>query len=191
VGTAVQESFLVEASTVQCMSPEWLGVMIGVAALLVGLGSLLVGGGALIFAALAWRVSTKQLSLAEEEATLRPNLVVSLTEVGEDVRVPGSVEPNEQRAITFRIENRGRSAAHGVSCDFYLPLERLTPDSTRGGNVTFVRNYFRPSDYDVHDVYVNVLEYGQAEVHYVCLCDEVGKTAGEIQVPIPEPKEGA
>jgi hypothetical protein len=165
--------------------------MIGVAALLVGLGSLLVGGGALIFAGLAWRVSAKQLSLAEEEATLRPNLVVSVAEVGEDVRVPGSVEPNEQRAITFRIENRGRSAAHGVRCDFHLPLERLTPDSTHGGNTPFVRDYIRPSGYDVHGVYVNVLEYGQTEVHYVCICDEVGKTAGDIQVPIQEPKEGA
>jgi hypothetical protein len=165
--------------------------MIGVAAFLVSLASLLVGGGALIFAGLAWRVSTKELRLAEEEATLRPNLVVSVTEVGEAVRVLGSVEPNEQRVITFRIENRGRSAAHGVRCDFYLPLERLTPDSTHGGNVTFVRDYIMPSGYAVHDAYVNALEYGQAEVHYVCICDEVGKTAGEIQVPIPEPKEGA
>ncbi len=103
---------------------------------LVGLGSLAIGGGALIFAALAWRASMKELRLAEEEATLRPDLVVSVAEVGEDMREPGSAEPHEQRAITFRIENRGRSAAHGIHCDFHLPLERLTPVDMHGGTLT-------------------------------------------------------
>jgi hypothetical protein len=46
---------------------SWVGVAVGV--------------GALIFAWLAWRVSKQELRLAQEEAELRPKLVISFKKV--------------------------------------------------------------------------------------------------------------
>jgi hypothetical protein len=80
----------------------------------------LVGTGALVFAFLAWRVSNMQLSLAQEEATLRPRLVISFREVVFHYRPPNPGSQHVQAEIVFIIANKGRSAAHNVRCKIRL-----------------------------------------------------------------------
>jgi hypothetical protein len=151
---------------------EWLG--------------LVVGSVALVFAYLAWRVSVKQFRLAEEQAELRPNLEVSLREVGWHYLPPDSSVPHEQVAITFNITNKGRTAAHGVRCTFLFEEQRLgAPHPNYGKNRDFEKQYIGPIQTAAHDVTRSVREYGSTKARYVCTCDEVGPTDGVVEVEVP------
>lgn len=96
-----------------------------------------IGAGALIFACLAWWVSRKQLRLAQEQAELRPQLVVSFREVAFHYHPPDPGSEYVQVAIVFDIANNGRSAAHNVTCKFRLEEQHLVPDDMHGPNRDF------------------------------------------------------
>jgi hypothetical protein len=146
----------------------------------------LAGVGALVFAYLAWRVSKRELRLAQQEAELRPHLVASLNTVAFHALPPVTLVPHEQAAVVFDITNNGRTAAHGVRCAFSLEGPLGAPDPTMGENHDFQANYIGPKQTIPHTVTVSVYSYGAATARYSCICDEVGETDGVIDFEIPE-----
>jgi hypothetical protein len=119
---------------------------------LVGWISVLVGAGALVFAYLAWRVSQKQLRLAQEQAKMRPELAISemqlieLREAGldghyivsyqkekvqreQDIQrgVQPTSPPPPDRVLRFKLYNRGRVAATHVTGKLFFPATHLQP----------------------------------------------------------------
>jgi hypothetical protein len=145
-----------------------------------------VGVGAIIFAWLAWRVSKKELRLAQEEAELRPELVISLRTVvyHSRPRDPGTQYPHA--AIVFDVTNDGRSAAHNVHCEVRLDERHLIPDDMYGPNHDFYREHLGPSDTKPHNINFAVLVHGPTEAHYRCVCDEVGVYEDSIRFEVPE-----
>ena len=95
---------------------SWVGVAVGV--------------GALIFAWLAWRVSKQELRLAQEEAELRPKLVISFKKVVYRHRPPDPGTQYPHAYILFNVTNDGRSAAHNVHCEISLDERHLIPTLT-------------------------------------------------------------
>ena len=175
------EALLIVAQDVQKVNvAAWLGVAVGV-------GGLVVGVGALVFAYLAWRVSKEELTIAQEGAELRPNLVASLRETVFHWLPPDSPVPYEQATIVLNITNNGRTAAHGVRCEVVFNKEKLeAPHHTFGENNDFTAPYMGPRQALVHGWNVSVREYSMTEVRYVCTCDEVGAAAGIVEVEIPK-----
>jgi len=154
------------------------GTVAGVAAAIAGIVATIAG-------IAAWRVSRRELSLAEEAAELRPDLAVSLKEVVFHYQPPDTLEQHKQAALVFEIANRGRSVATHVSCHFHLP-PNLEPDDMYGPNRPFAADRIAPSDSMPHGVNVKILEFGQAEVYCVWICDEVGKSEGPVAITVPE-----
>jgi hypothetical protein len=150
----------------------WVGVAVGV--------------GALIFAYLAWRVSKTQLRLAQEEAELRPQIVVSFNKVQFHPRPPDPGSRYVQAAIGFDISNNGRSAAHNVHCEIRLDEERLELDDLHGPNHDYSAPYMTPKSTKAYSKKVGILVYGPTEAHYRCVCDEVGDIEGVIEFEVPE-----
>jgi hypothetical protein len=145
-----------------------------------------VGVGALIFAYLAWRVSKKQLRLAQEQAERRPRLVVSFREVAFHYRPPDPSSQYVRAAIVFNITNSGRSAAHNVTCEIRLEEQHLVPDDMHGPNRDFSAARLGPSVTTVHSVNVGIRFYGPTNARYRCTCDEVGEVRGVIEFNVPE-----
>jgi hypothetical protein len=150
----------------------WLGVAVGV--------------GALVFAYLAWRVSKRQLRLAQEEAELRPQLVASAHALVFHTLQSNTPARYEQAALAFEITNNGRTAAHGVLCVFRLEEPFGEPDPRMGGNSDFQTAYIGPKQTLRHEVLVSVRGYGSTTVRYSCICDEVGETEGVIDFEVFE-----
>jgi hypothetical protein len=150
----------------------WAGVVVGV--------------GALVFAWLAWRVSRKQLKLAQEEAELRPDLEVSFNDVLFHHRPPNPGSRYVQAAIRFYISNNGRSAAHNVHCEIRLDEERLELDDMHGPNRDYSAPYMGPKSTKAYAKNVGIRVYGPTEAHYRCVCDEVGDIEGAIEFEVPE-----
>ena len=155
----------------------------------VGVLGVLVGVGALVFAFLAWKVSRKQLGLAEEQATLRPHLVASFKRVVFHYRPPNPGSPLVQAAVIFDVKNEGRSVANNVRCVVRLKEEDLVPDDMHGVNNDFSADRIGPRDWHPHQINVGIRSYGPTEAHYWCVCDEVGETEGDIPFEVPEPPE--
>jgi hypothetical protein len=151
---------------------------------------LAVGVGALIFAWLAWRVSKKELRLAQEEAELRPDLVISLRTVvyHHRPRDPGTQYPHA--AIVFNVMNDGRSAAHNVRCEISLDERHLIPDDVYGQNYPFFTEHLGPLATKQHQINAAVLSHGLTAAPYRCVCDEVGKSEGTIEFEVPEREQG-
>jgi hypothetical protein len=148
----------------------WIGVAVSV--------------GALIFAWLAWRVSKQELLLTQEEAELRPHLVASLNTVAFHDLPPDTLVPHEQAAVVFDITNNGRTAAHGVRCEFRLGGPLGAPDPTMGVNDDFQANYIGSKQTIPHTVRVSVYSYGSATARYSCICDEVGESEGVVEFEV-------
>jgi hypothetical protein len=156
-----------------------------------GIVAAIAGIVATVAAVAAWRVSRRELKLAEEAAELRPDLAVSLKEVVFHYQPPDSAAQYKQAALVFDVANRGRSVATNVRCDFHLPLQHLEPDDTHSVNHPFTADRMAPSGSQPHGLNVNVLEFGQTEVYCVCICDEVGKTEGLVTVSVPKPESSS
>jgi hypothetical protein len=126
------------------------------------------------------------LRLAQEEAELRPKLVISLRKVVYHPRPsdPGTQYPHA--AIGFDVTNDGRSAVHNVRCEISLDEEHLIPDDMYGQNYPFVWPHLGPSATEPHHINVAVLAHGPTEAHYRCVCDEVGESDGTVEFKIPE-----
>ena len=144
----------------------------------------LAGVGALVFAYLAWQVSRRELRLARQQAELRPNLLASLNTVAFHDLPPDTLVPHEQAAVVFDITNNGRTAAHGVRCEFRLEGPLGAPDPTMGENHDFVANYVGPKQTIPHTVTVSVYSYGSATARYCCICDEVGESEGVVEFEV-------
>jgi hypothetical protein len=153
---------------------SWVGVAVGV--------------GALIFAWLAWRVSKQELRLAQEEAELRPKLVISFKKVVYRHRPPDPGTQYPHAYILFNVTNDGRSAAHNVHCEISLDERHLIPDPDvmYGQNHPFFTEHLGPSSTKPYQINVAVLAHGPTEAHYRCVCDEVGKSEGSVRFDIPE-----
>jgi hypothetical protein len=80
------------------------------------------------------RIDRKQLRLAQEEAELRPKLVISFKTAVPHPRPPDPGTEHPHSAIVFNITNDGRSAAHNVHCEVHLDERRLVPDEMYGAN---------------------------------------------------------
>lgn len=132
----------------------------------------------------------EQLRLAQEEAELRPELVISLRTVvyHSRPRDPGTQYPHA--AIVFDVTNDGRSAAHNVHCEVRLDERHLIPDDMYGTNHPFFTEHLGPSDTKAHQINVAVLAHGPTEAHYRCVCDEVGKSEGSVRFEVPEREQG-
>jgi hypothetical protein len=132
------------------------------------------------------RMDSRVLRLAQEEAELRPKLVISLRAVvyHHRPRDPGTQYPHA--AIVFNVTNDGRSAAHNVLCEISLDEKHLIPDDMCDQNYDFSRPHLGPSATDPHQINAAVLAHGPTEAHYRCVCDEVGKSEGSVRFDIPE-----
>jgi hypothetical protein len=150
----------------------------------------LVAGIAGIVAAITGIVAVimtrKQLRLAQEEAELRPDLVLSLKNVGYHHRPPDPGTEHPQAGITFKITNDGRSAAHNVRCEVRLDERQLILSDMHGQNHDFVRDRLGPTATDSHDIHVSVLAHGPTEARYRFVCDEVGESEGTLKFEVPE-----
>jgi hypothetical protein len=144
----------------------------------------LAGVGALVFAYLAWRVSKRELGLAQQQAELRPHLVASLNTVAFHDLPPDTLVPHEQAAVVFDITNNGRTAAHGVRCEFRLEGPLGAPDPSMGENLDFEASYIGPKQTIPHTVRVSVYSYGSATARYSCICDEVGESEGVVEFEV-------
>jgi hypothetical protein len=144
----------------------------------------LAGVGALVFAYLAWRVSKRGLGLAQQQAELRPHLVASLNTVAFHDLPPDTLVPHEQAAVVFDITNNGRTAAHGVRCEFRLEGPLGAPDPSMGENLDFEASYTGPKQTIPHTVRVSVYSYGSATARYNCICDEVGESEGVVEFEV-------
>jgi hypothetical protein len=148
--------------------------------------SLLVGIAALLYARRAARVSEEELELAKEQATLRPKLEMSLRDVVFHPRPENPGSPYEHVAVVFNITNTGRSAANNIRCEVDFKEEDLVPDDMYGANHDFFEHHIGPSEERVHQVNAAVHAYGPTEAHYICVCDEVGKSEGTVTVEVPK-----
>jgi len=139
------------------------------------------------------RMDRRQLRLAQEEAELRPRLVISLKTVVYHHRPPNPGSKYEQAAIVFNVTNDGRSAAHNVYCEVQLDGDRLMLDDMHGANHDFFAPHLGPSATKPHQINVGVLSPGKTEARYRCVCDEVGEAEGPVgfEVPEREQKEGS
>ena len=132
------------------------------------------------------RLARKQLRLAQEEAELRPELVISLREVVFHYRPENPGSPLVQAGVVFDVANAGRSAAHKVRCEVRLDERDLAPDDMHGQNHDFSAPHIGPSVSLPHQVNVGVVSHGPTEARYLCVCDEVGKSEGRIEFEVPE-----
>jgi hypothetical protein len=132
------------------------------------------------------RMAGRQLRLAQEEAELRPEVVISLRTVVYHPRPrdPGTQYPHA--ALVFNVTNDGRSAAHNVNCEVSLDERHLIPDDMYGPNHDFYREHLGPSDTKPHNINFAVLVHGPTEAHYRCVCDEVGVYEDSIRFEVPE-----
>ena len=126
------------------------------------------------------------MHFAQEEAKLRPKLVVSLKEVVFHHRPPNPGSQYVQAAIVFNVANVGRSAAHHVRCKVQLDERHLELDDMHGQNHDFSAERLGPSCDAPHQVNVGILSYGPTEASYVCACDEVGESKGRVAFVVPE-----
>jgi hypothetical protein len=131
-------------------------------------------------------MTRKQLRLAQEEAELRPKLVISFKKAVYHPRPSDPGTPHPHAAIVFNVKNDGRSAAHHVNCEISLDEERLIPDDMYGQNYPFSIERLGPSDTEPYQFNVAVLAHGPTEAHYRCVCDEVGESDGTVEFKIPE-----
>jgi hypothetical protein len=145
-----------------------------------------VGAGGLIFAWLAWRVSKEELRLTQEEATLRPKLVISFKAAVPHPRPPDPGTEHPHSAIVFNITNDGRSAAHNVHCEVHLDERCLVPDEMYGANHEIFEEYIGPKNTKPHQINVALLAHGPTEARYRFVCDEVGESEGTIKFEVPE-----
>jgi len=136
------------------------------------------------------RMDRKQLRLAQEEAELRPKLVISFKTAVYHPRPrdPGTEYPHA--AIVFNVTNDGRSAAHHVLCEIHLDERQLIPDDMYGQNHDFVRPHLEPTATEPHQISVAVLAHGPTEARYRFVCDEVGESEGTIEFKVPERETG-
>jgi len=154
----------------------WIGVVVGV--------------GALIFAWLAWRVSKQELRLAQEEAELRPKLVLSFKTCRYHHRPPNPGTEHPHAVIVFNVTNDGRSAAHHVLCEIHFDERHLIPDEMYGANYDFDRPRLGPTATESHQINAAVLAHGPTEARYRFVCDEVGESEGTIEFKVPERETG-
>lgn len=159
---------------------EW-GLLIAVVSLLVGIGSL-------GYARRAARFSEEELELTREQATLRPNLAVSLRQVAYQPRPENAGWTHDKVALVFDLTNGGRSAAHNVLCDISLDERHFAPDDMHGSYHPYSTQHLGPSTTVPVQVNVDILHYGSTKAHYVCSCDEVGVSEGIIEFEVHERK---
>jgi hypothetical protein len=132
------------------------------------------------------RMDRKQLRLAQEEAELRPKLVISFKTAVPHPRPPDPGTEHPHSAIVFNITNDGRSAAHNVLCEVHLDERRLVPDEMYGANHDIFEEYIGPKDTKPHQINVALLAHGPTEARYRFVCDEVGESEGSIKFEVPE-----
>jgi hypothetical protein len=97
---------------------------------------------------------------------------------------PDTLVPHEQAAVVFDITNNGRTAAHGVRCEFRLEGPLGAPDPSMGENLDFEASYTGPKQTIPHTVRVSVYSYGSATARYNCICDEVGESEGVVEFEV-------
>ena len=130
------------------------------------------------------RLAQEELRLTRQQVELRPQLDVSFNTVAFDILPPNMTAPHEQAAIVFDIINNGRTAAHGVSCEFSVD-EPLGPNDPRTGtNYPFQAAYMGPKQTLSYDLRVSVYRHGSATARYTCICDEVGDSEGVIEFEV-------
>lgn len=140
----------------------------------------------IVYGEIQRRSARRQLRLAQEEAELRPMLVVNLKEVVFHHRPHNPGSQHVQAAIVFNVANDGRSAAHHVRCEVRLDERHLVPDDMHGENRDFSAERLGPSCDTPHQVNVGILSHGPTEAIYVCACDEVGESEGRVAFVVPE-----
>lgn len=132
------------------------------------------------------RMAGKQLRLAQEEAELRPKLLVSLRPPLYQPRPPDAGWPHDKVALVFDITNEGRSAAHNVRFEVDLDEQHFAPDEMNMVAPMNPTPRLGPSESVPYQVNVDVLSYGPTEAHYTCTCDEVGESEGTVEVEVSE-----
>jgi hypothetical protein len=131
-------------------------------------------------------VSIRQLRLAQEEAELRPRLLVSLREIVYQPRPENAGWSHDKAAIVFDLTNDGRSAAHNVNCEVRLDERHFAPDDMHGSHHPYSNRHLGPTTTVPVQLNVDVLHYGSTEARYTCVCDEVGKSEGSVKFEVPE-----
>ena len=140
----------------------------------------------IVYGEIQRRLARRQLRLAQEEAELRPKLVLSLKEVVFHHRPPNPGSQHVQASIVFNVTNDGKSAAHHVRCEVRLDERHLELDDMHGMNQDFSAERLGPSCAAPHQVNVGILSHGPTEASYVCACDEVGESEGRVAFVVPE-----
>ena len=140
----------------------------------------------IIYGEIQRRSARRQLRLAQEEAELRPKLVVSLKDVVFHHRPDNPGSRHVQAAVVFNVANDGRTAAHHVRCEVRLDERHLELDDMHGQNRDFFAERLGPSRDAPHQVNVGILTHGPTEAQYVCACDEVGESEGSVAFVVPE-----
>lgn len=154
-----------------------------VVATIAGIVSVIV---TLIYGEVQRRLARKQLRLAQEEASLRPKLTITVRDVVFHYRPENPGSPLVQAAVVFDVANDGRSAAHNVRCEIRLDERNLEPDDMHGPNHDFFAAHIGPSACLPHQINAGVVSHGLTEARYLCVCDEVGKSEGRIEFEVPE-----
>lgn len=131
-------------------------------------------------------MNRKQLRLAQEEAELRPELVLSFKTAKYHPRPPNPGTEHPHAVIVFNVTNDGRSAAHYVRCEISLDERHLIADETYGQNYDFDRTRLGPTSTEPHQINAAVLAHGPTEAGYRFVCDEVGESEGTLNFEVPE-----
>jgi hypothetical protein len=131
-------------------------------------------------------MTRKQVQLAQEEAALRPKLVLSWKTVAWHHRPTDPGYPHA--GIVFNVTNDGRSAAHNVHCEIRLDERQLIPDDNPmfGQNHPFFTEHLGPSATKQYQINAAVLAHGWTKAHYRCVCDEVGESEDTVTFKVPE-----
>jgi hypothetical protein len=131
-------------------------------------------------------MTRKQLRLAQEEAELRPKLMISFKTAVYHPRPPDSGTEHPHASIVFNVTNDGRSAAHHVLCEIHFDERHLIPDDMYGQNYDFDRPRLGPTATEPHAINAAVLAHGSTEARYRFVCDEVGESEGTVKFEVPE-----
>jgi hypothetical protein len=128
------------------------------------------------------RLAQRQLTLAEEQAELRPELRLSAA-----YSITGKTMRHADGVLEFTITNTGQTTANNVRCDVQLEEPHLilfldsrpplTSHLLRAARIT-------PADPYRTSRNVRVQAQGRGRIHYRCYCDEAPPNEGDTEFEI-------
>ncbi len=132
------------------------------------------------------RLARRQLELAEEQATQRPSLEVSVLRRQFQYQWPIPIPNGYMRDghLLFEIKNTGRTAAHNIECRFEFDTEHLEPL----GSSSFGFARLAPFYPQIMQVNARPHTHGLSRVSYRCAYDEGEPVTDTIEFEIPEPE---